>query len=1850
MKTSSNPFSLVLKLALGLSLLGWVIVAGAATILSNRVVSAAAPSPTSGLTSETATSALVPANRASKTAPDLSSSSIFSSHASQGRVLRVRPSSAAPGSILTVPVDLFAQGDEHSVQFSLRFDSSLLTFTTAELGPERAGAQLVINYNEAASGLLGVSIILPNGSAFESGDNRVLELKFSVAEGRTRKTSFVEFADSPVRRGTADTNSRELLVSYSSGTVEIAAAIEGDVAPRPDGSADGALTVGDWIQAGRFVAVLDQTISGSEFQRADSAPRSTSGDGRISLADWVQVGRYSESLDSPQPAAGPTTPTAFGEGSASAGFASSAESESQIHVLRVPDDTFTRGQDNELVVEMDALGDENAVSFTLSYNPAHMTFVRATLGTGVPQPANPVVNINTVQLGLGRVGIALALRAGSNFGVGTRQLLVIAFTVPLNGNQNTSSVGFGDGVIGRAVVNTNADTVTAAFNPGNVTFLPTVNAVPILSSISPSFVIVGGPTFTLIVNGTDFVNGAAVRVNGQERATRFVSSGELQAFVPASDITETALLSISVVNPPPGGGVSAALTLSVNNPLPTIFDVSPSVVGLNSGSQLLTISGSSFVQGAQVRWNGAARQTTFVNANLLTATIVSTDVNAVGTASVTVFNPSPGGGVSNALTVTIIAASPIPRITALDPANWPIQGGAFALRIIGTSFAQNAVGRWAGDPRPTTFVSNTELIVQISAADVSIGGDVLVSVVNPPPGGGNSNNAVFSVSGSANPAPVLTSINPNTVVSGGPDFPLTLSGSGFIGTSAVQVNGQSRATTFVNSSQLQSTIFAADITSAGVLQIRVSTPAPGGGLSAQLPLTITLGTPTIIFLSPNSALVGGPGFSLTVIGSSFTANSVVRWNGSPRVTEFFGGTELRAQIPATDIAALGTGSALVTVFAPPPGGGASNAALFTLTQSDNPLPRINSFSPTQATSGGPGFTLTINGTGFIPGSLVRWNGSPRQTTLVNATQLTAQITAADIASTGTAQITVFNSTPGGGTSNPVNFSITSQAGNPPVITSITPSTVNAGGQGLTLAVEGANFTPLSVVQFNSDTRPTTFIASNQLTALISQADLQFGGLVTINVFNPPPGAGTSNVVNLTIRNPVPSISNVVPSRIGTGSGSTFVTVNGSSFVQGVVVQINGSNRTTTFINSSQVTVTITGTDRQVIGPLTLVAINPSPGGGSSNNATLDVVANNPLPRLISISPDAANAGSPGLTLVLTGSNFAPNAVVRWANRDLQTEFLSTNTLTATVTANDLILGGNVSVRVFNPEPGGGTTGVVLFAINSPVPFINNVSPNPVTGTGLPVTITVDGGNFVGSSVVRFNNSPRQTVFLGTTQLAATLLATDLVGITSASITVLSPEPGGGVSNAVNIAVIPGNAPVPAITSLNPGAVIVGSVAFSLTVNGAGFVPGSVVSFNGSARATTFVSATQLLAAITAADVANVSTAVITVFSPAPGGGTSNPFNFGIIAAPPPAPSLTSLAPSSATVGTPFILTANGANFAPTSVVLVNGAVRGTTFVSGSQLTAQILAGDVAAVANLSITVFTPAPGGGTSNTLILSVVTNPNPVPAIVSLSPVSATVGGAGLILTVNGSNFVGGSVVRFNGVNQATTFVSSMQLTALIPNVGSAGTASITVFNPAPGGGTSNTLLFGINPPGPPPSCSTICLRSAKYYERNTNRLPSGLVVIGGANANAPIQIQGNTPLIKSTLQGSVQSALGQLNMEYLAIQISLLLSGSSSVGGLQSSPSCYGVTFGAVLLSNGVTLTPSSSTSDILAQVRGAILENRFADMPALTSILALMNGDDPTSTCNRPVGAPTSFGPDPESTPMRQRRELDGRGIR
>ena len=391
---------------------------------------------------------------------------------------------------------------------------------------------------------------------------------------------------------------------------------------------------------------------------------------------------------------------------------------------------------------------------------------------------------------------------------------------------------------------------------------------------------------------------------------------------------------------------------------------------------------------------------------------------------------------------------------------------AFALTVNGTGFIGGVTVNFGSNPPITpSSVTSSQIVATIPAVDIATAGTVNVTVTNPAPGG-TSNAQVFTIN---NPAPTETSLSPTSATAGGAAFTLTVNGTGFVSTSVVKFNGAAKTTTFVGATQLTAAITAADIATAGTATATVTNPAPGGGTSGNLSFTINAASgPTLTLIAPASSAVGGAAFTLTITGTGFASGATVNFGSNPGITpSSVTSTQIVATIPAADITMAGTVNVTVTN---PAGGGTSNVQAFTI---NNPAPTETSLSPTSATAGGAAFTLTVNGTGFVSTSVVKFNGAAKTTTFVGATQLTAAITAADIATAGTATVTVTNPAPGGGTSGNLSFTINAASG--PTLTSIAPISTTVGGAAFTLTLTGTGFVAGATVNFGSNPANYAFV-------------------------------------------------------------------------------------------------------------------------------------------------------------------------------------------------------------------------------------------------------------------------------------------------------------------------------------------------------------------------------------------------------------------------------------------------------------------------------------------------------------------------------------------------------------------------------------------------------------------------------------------------------------------------------------------------------------------------------------------------------------------------------------------------------
>jgi Domain of unknown function DUF11/FG-GAP-like repeat/Putative binding domain, N-terminal len=624
--------------------------------------------------------------------------------------------------------------------------------------------------------------------------------------------------------------------------------------------------------------------------------------------------------------------------------------------------------------------------------------------------------------------------------------------------------------------------------------------------------------------------------------------------------------------------------VSTANPLPAITALSPNTEPAASPDFTLTVTGTNFVPGSTISLNGVGIATTYVSATQVTAT-VSTDIIAVqGTYNVIVTNPAPGGGSSNALPLTITAATsnPVPEIDESFPGSATLGAAAFTETVDGHHFIPSSTVYLNGSPITTTFKSGTVLTATIPASALTTSATLPFTVVNPAPGGGTSNASTIYV-GNGSGTPTIISLQPNNVAAGSGAFTLVVVGANYVTGSVVNFNGVAEPTA-INGGQLSASIPASAITTQGTVPVTVTNPS-GGGTSNSVNFTITApgaNPPTVTSLQPATAVAGSAAFTLTVTGTNFVNGSKVSFNSAAATTTFVSASQLTAAIPASAIAT--PGSAPVTVTNPS-NGGTSAALNFTITSATttpNPVPTATALQPASVTAGTGAFTLAITGTNFISSSVVNFNGSARTTTYVSATQVSAAVTAADIASAGMAQITVTNPAPGGGTT--AGLTLTIVAANAPAVT-FDKSSLSFGSllEATTSAAQTVNLTNSGTAALNitginiTGSNPSDFAQTNTC-----GTTLDIGDSCAISVTFTPASAASFSATLSVADNAAASPQTV--SLTGTGTPPPDFTVTSSAAAQSVSPG-----------GAAQYTITVAATNGTYPGSVTLAASGLPPG-------------------------------------------------------------------------------------------------------------------------------------------------------------------------------------------------------------------------------------------------------------------------------------------------------------------------------------------------------------------------------------------------------------------------------------------------------------------------------------------------------------------------------------------------------------------------------------------------------------------------------------------------------------------------------
>jgi|GEM_PF-1323896 len=194
------------------------------------------------------------------------------------------------------------------------------------------------------------------------------------------------------------------------------------------------------------------------------------------------------------------------------------------------------------------------------------------------------------------------------------------------------------------------------------------------------------------------------------------------------------------------------------------------------------------------------------------------------------------------------------------------------------------------------------------------------------------------------------------------------------------------------------------------------------------------------------------------------------------------------------------------------------------------IPTATDVTPNGVEVYGTSIAIKVKGNNFIPSSQVVWDNNlsiDLTTSYISSTELTAIIPGSlydDPNSSALHNITVYNPGSGGGFSPPLTFTIRNPV---PTLTSITPDYSDGNQTTITLAVKGENFVTDSSVRFNGSPTniTTTFIDPNNLTASVLRSKLS-AGVITVTVFNPAYGGGTSAGKSFNLYTPTPTLTKV----------------------------------------------------------------------------------------------------------------------------------------------------------------------------------------------------------------------------------------------------------------------------------------------------------------------------------------------------------------------------------------------------------------------------------------------------------------------------------------------------------------------------------------------------------------------------------------------------------------------------------------------------------------------------------------------------------------------------------------------------
>jgi len=666
------------------------------------------------------------------------------------------------------------------------------------------------------------------------------------------------------------------------------------------------------------------------------------------------------------------------------------------------------------------------------------------------------------------------------------------------------------------------------------------------------------------------------------------------ATMPANKMVQ--VIATLVSNP----AISASYTLTLVNPMPSIGQIVPNPL-ITGETDSVAVGGGNFVAGTTILVGGVAVPTAYQSPILVTAQI-AIGVSQTGSLSLTASNPAPGGGVSAAFIAPISAVSiamsasdsgGVNPGTTVAPLNGYVHVTA---TVIGTA---NKTVTWslAGGGTVDTAGDYTAPAAMPASTTVKV---VATLVSNP------AVSASYTLT-LINPVPAIGQIVPNPLITGETDS-VSVGGGNFVAGTTILVGGVAVPTTY-QSPILVTAQIAVSLTQTASLSLTAINAAPGGGVSAAVivpisKVSIVMSASDMGGVDPGTTVAPLNGYVHVVATVTGTANKTVTWSVTGGGTvDTSGDYTAPATMPANK-----TVQVVATLVSIP-----AISASYTLTLV-NPVPEIGQIVPNPLIPGRTN-SVAVGGGNFVPGTTVLVGGVAVPTTYQSPILVTAQIPVS-LTQTASLSLTASNAVPGGGVSTAflapiqllsLQLSAYDEDG----------TNTDSGRLGLPIQfiaqVEGAGNPPPALTEIWSVKGAGTISGSG---VYLAPTIMPSNPMVTVTATLQADSAVTGSY-NLSLLNTIPVVNGANPGQVPSGTSSS-VMVQGEGFVTGTTILVNGSPEATAYKSPTSVNVTVNPS--LTTTSLSLSALNPAPGGGTSNAFLLPVKAGNTLAAQVTLDP------------------------------------------------------------------------------------------------------------------------------------------------------------------------------------------------------------------------------------------------------------------------------------------------------------------------------------------------------------------------------------------------------------------------------------------------------------------------------------------------------------------------------------------------------------------------------------------------------------------------------------------------------